>query len=332
MRRAVVVALLAFTAAACGLPFGIGLPSTSQLINGASDNLSKASGFEVTGKFTSAPDTYQIDLQYQSSGAAHIDITKGATHLELLQSGGKAYYRGKDFVSATAGSDTFGQALARAVGDKWFTSKDATPLDMSGLTDAAKVKSNFLTNLTVNRKDNVSVNGTDTAELSDSKSILNITESQPYQLVRLRTQSGKTVSDMTNADLAFSNYGKNFNISAPTTVFTMDDPTTWPAYYVVTSINLDQCGSDPCTVSAAVQNNGGRASAPAPSIVTFTLTNDSGGAVVGTCKATITPDVANGKSSRVSCSVTGGAWTAFINSAGTGYYHVKADTDNPAYD
>ena len=331
MRKTLAAALVAFTAAACGLPFGIGLPSTSQLINGASETMSKASGFEVTGKFTSGADTYQVDVQYQASGAAHIDINKGATHLELLQIGGKAYYRGKDFVAATAGSDTFGQALARAVGDKWFTSKAATAIDTSGLT--VNVKGNFLTNLTVSRKDNVNINGVDTAELSDSSSILNITESQPYQLVRLRTQAGKTVSGMTNADLSYSNYNRAFSVSAPSAVFQMDDPTTWPPYYVVTSINLDQCASDPCTASATVQDNGGSATAPAPSTVAFTLTNDSGGAVVGTCKATVTPDVANGKSARVYCSITGGSWTAFVNGAGSNAgFHAKADVDNPAYD
>ena len=330
MRKLLIAALVSLAAAACGLPFGIGQASTSQLINGAADNLAKASGFEVIGKFKSGSDDYQIDLQYQSSGSAHMDITKGSTHLELLQISGKAYYRGKDFVAATAGSDTFGQALARAVGDKWFTAKDATPLDMSGFTDAAKVKANFLNTLSVSRKDNVTVNGQDTAELSDSDSILNITESSPYELVRLRTQPGKTVSDMTDGDLTFSNYNKSFNITAPTDVFQMDDPTTWPPYYVVTSINLAGCDGDPCKVSATVQNNGGAKSAAAPSVVTFTATNDADSSTLGTCKATISPDIANNAKTNVGCSITGGAWTAFVQNGGN--FHVKADTDNPAYD
>jgi hypothetical protein len=330
MRRLVIVGVASLMMAACGLPFGIGQASTSQLINGAADTLSKATGFEVTGMFTTGSDKYQIDLQYQSSGAAHMDMTKGTTHLEVLQINGKAYYRGKDFVASVAGTDAFGQALARAVGDKWFTSKDATPLDMSGFTDAAKVKANFLNTLSVSRKDNVTYNGADTAELSDSDSILNITESSPYELVRLRTQTGKTVSDVTDMDLAFSNYNKDFNITQPTDVFQMDDPTTWPPFYVVTAVNLSGCTGDPCRVAATVQNNGGAKGASASSTVTFTATNDADKSVLGTCKATISPDIANGAKATVSCAISGGAWSAFVQNGGN--YHVDAEPDNPAYD
>jgi hypothetical protein len=330
MRRLVVVGAVGLMMAACGLPFGIGQASTSQLLNGAADTLSKASGFEVSGKFTTGTDKYQIDLKYQSSGAAHMDITKGTQKLELLQIGGKAYYRGKDFVASTAGTDTFGQALARAVGDKWFTSKDAAPLDMSAFTDASKVKANFLTSLSVTRKDSVSVNGTDTAELSDSNTIENITESSPYQLLRLRTQTGKTSSDTTDMDLTFSNYNQNFNITQPTDIFQMDDPTTWPPYYQVTAINLNGCTADPCNLAATVTNTGGAKGASAPSTVTFTLTNDADSSPLGTCKVAVTPDVDNTKTATVSCSITGGAWTAFVQAGGN--YHAKAVADNPAYD
>lgn len=330
MRRFLVIAAAGLLVSACGLPFGIGQASTSQLINGAADNLSKAKGFELAGKFTSGSDKYTVDLKYESSGAADMALTKGDTHLELLQINGKAYYKGKDFIASVAGSDAFGQALARAVGDKWFTSKDATPMDLSGFTDATKVKANFLNTFNVNRKDNVSVNGQDTAELSDSNTILNITESSPYELVRIRTQPSKSVQDLSDVDFVFSNYNKDFGISQPTDVWQMDDPSTWPPFYVVTAINLNRCDNDPCTVQATVQNNGGTGSASGASSVTFTLTNDADNSVLGTCKANVSPDVANGKTASVSCQITGGAWTAFVQNGGN--YHAKADTDNPAYD
>jgi hypothetical protein len=135
---------------------------------------------------------------------------------------------------------------------------------------------------------------------------------------------------MSDTDFTFSNYGKSFNIAQPAEVFQFDDPTTWPPYYVVTSVNLDHCNGDPCTVSATVQNNGGAKAATASSSVTFTLTNDAGGAVLGTCKATVSPDVANAAKATVSCKVGGGAWTTFVQNGGN--YHAKAEPDNPAYD
>jgi hypothetical protein len=333
MRRLIVVCVAAFAAAACGLPFGIGLPSTSELINGATDSLSKASGFEVAGSFTSGTDTYKIDIQYLSTGAAHMDVTVGTTHVELIQVNGKVYYHGKEAAASFVGTDTFGQAQPTAVGTKWFTTSKATPIDMSGFTDASKVKANFLSTVSVSRKDGVSINGVDTAELSDSDSILNITESSPHQLVRLRTQSGKTVSGVTNGDLAFTNYNKAFAITEPAGALNLDDPTTFPPYYEVTNIDLSKCTTDPCTVAATVQNKGGTQGASASSTVTFTLTNDADSSVVGTCKATVSPDIANGQSVTVSCTITGGTWTTFVNNAAAGAtFHGKAVPDNPGYD
>lgn len=330
MRKVLIAAMVCFTAAACGLPFGIGQASTSQLINGAADTLGKASGFEVAGKFTTGSDKFQVDIQYQSSGAAHVNVTVNSTQIEAIQSNGKVYYHGKDAASTFVGSDAFGQAEPIAVGDKWFTTSKATPMDMSGFTDAGKVKANFLNTVSLSRKDNVTVNGVNTAELSDSESIINITESSPYELVRLRTQPGKTSSSASDLDLAFSNYNKDFSISVPTDALNLDDPSTFPPFYQVTAINISGCNGDPCRVAATVQNAAGTKGASAASTVTFTATNDADNSVLGTCKATISPDIANGAKANVGCSITGGAWTAFVQKGGS--YHVKAEPDNPAYD
>jgi hypothetical protein len=330
MHKVLIAAVVCFAAAACGLPFGIGQASTAQLLNGAADSLGKASGFEVNGKFTSGSDNYQIDIQYQSSGSAHATVTVGTTKVEFIQSNGKLYYHGKDAASGFVGSDAFGQAEPIAVGDKWFTTSKATPIDMSGFTDASKVKANFLNTVSLSRKDDVTVNGANTAELSDSDSIINITESSPYQLVRLRTQPGKTSSSVSDLDLAFSNYNKDFNISVPAGALNLDDPSTFPPFYQVAAINLSRCNGDPCNVSATVQNSAGAKGASAPSTVTFTATNDADSSVLGTCKATVSPDVANGAKATVGCSITGGAWTAFVQNGGS--FHVKAEPDNPAYD
>ena len=329
MRKVLIAAVVCFVAAACSLPFGIGQASTSQLVNGAADSLAKASGFEVSGKFTTGSNNFQVDIKYQSSGSAHVDVTVGTTHIEAIQSNGKVYYHGKDAAATFVGSDAFGQAQPTAVGDKWFTTSKATPIDMSGFTDASKVKANFLNTLSLSRKDDVTVNGVNTAELSDSETILNVTESSPYELVRLRTQPGKTSDNVSDMDLTFGSYNKDFGISVPTDALNLDDPSTFPPFYQVTAINLSRCNGDPCNVSATAQNEAGTKGASAPSTVTFTATNDADSSVLGTCKASISPDVANGAKATVSCSITGGAWTAFVQNGGS--FHVKAEPDNPAY-
>jgi hypothetical protein len=330
MRRLVVVGAVGLMMAACGLPFGIGQASTSQLLNGATDNLAKSTTFEVAGSFTSGSDKIQLDLEFKAPSAVHMTRTVSGVKVEVISIGGTSYYRGKDFIPTVVGTDTLGQALTKYIGDtRWVTSKSATPIDMSGFTDANKVKASFLTTIGVQRKDSVTFNGQDTAELTGSGYILNITESSPYQLVRLRTQ-GKGSSDFADADITFENYNKTFEISAPSDVFNLDDGNTWPPLYVVTAINLDGCTGDPCTLSATVTNNGGAKGASASSTVTFTLTNDADSSTLGTCKVTVTPDVDNTKTATVSCKVTGGAWTAFVQNGGN--YHAKAVADNPAYD
>ena len=169
MRKVLIVAVVGFIAAACGLPFGLGLPSTSQLINGADDTIAKTSGFEITGSFAEGPVKYMIDMQYQASGSAvHMDVTLGSTHEELLQVNGKVYTKGQDVVAGYTGTDDFGQAAAKLIGSNYFATKSSQPIDLSGITNADKVKANFLTSATYSRKDHEQVNGQDTAELSDS--------------------------------------------------------------------------------------------------------------------------------------------------------------------
>jgi hypothetical protein len=327
MRLVVVIAAAGLLAAGCNLPFlGPNLPSTSTLINGAGDSFAKATALEVTGNFTEGSDKYTMDIQFTPPTDAHITMTQNSLSLEALQLNGKVYYRGKDFFASVAGTDKTSQEIARAIGDRWFTYKSATPVDMSSFTDASKVKANFLNTLSVKRADNVSVNGTNTAELTADDYILNINEASPYQLVELRTVTGKTVQQLTDAKLGFSNYNKKFTFTTPTNVFDVDDSSTWPPRYQFVSISNAGC-SDPCILSAVFQNGGGTTGASAPSTILFELLNAGDNSQLGTCKVTIQPDVANGAKVTESCSISSQAWTNF-----QGNYIYQATADNPAYD
>jgi hypothetical protein len=328
MRKVLVAGVVALIAAACGLPFGLGLPSTSQLINGADDTIAKTSGFEITGSFTQASDKYSVDMQYQASGpAVHMDVTKGSTHVEQLQVSGKVYARGQDVVGSYTGSDDFGQAAAKLIGSNYFTTKSLQRIDLSEITNADKVKANFLTSATYSRKDHEQVNGQDTAELSDSESILNITESSPFQLVRIRTKPGSSLSGTSDVDFTLRNYGKNFNLVTPAVTFDLDTFDGFPPFYSVAgSININGCNADPCVISAVLVNKGGVTTASAPPTITFTLTNKADNSALGSCQVTIAPNVAHGASTAKGCSITSAAWHTF---AGT--YLYDAAVTNPAY-
>jgi len=324
---AMVMAAAGLAAAGCG---GQSLPSTSELVNGAADGFGKATGLEITGTFVENSFNYTIDMQITPPNTAHLTMTQNALHIESEQVNGKVFYRGKEFVASVLGTAPEDKQLANAVGDRWFTSKDATPIDVSGFSDATKVKANFLNTLSVTRKDNVTSNGVVTAELTGADYILNITEASPHRLVQLRTAQGKTVQEMTDAKLAFSNYNKDLAIQAPTDVVAKDNSSTWPPRYTRVSIEHSRC-DDPCTLSAVYKNDGGTTGASAPSTITFTLTSKADGSALGSCKATIQPDVANGETVTESCSISSSAWTAF-NSVNGNVYIYNAVADNPAYD
>lgn len=327
MRAVVAIGVAGLLAAACNLPFlGPSLATTTQLINGAGDSFAKASGFEMTGVFDVPTGSYAMDLQYSAPTTAHMAMTQNNLQIEVIQVDGKVYYRGKEFIASQVGSNAGAQKILHAIGDRWFSSASATPIDMSGFTDANKVKANYLQNFTVARKDNVSSSGVMTAELSAGSYILNITESSPHQLVYLRTTPGKTVDNLTNAKLAFTNYNKSFGIVAPANVFDLDDHTTWPPIYTAVSVENSGC-SDPCVLSAVLRNDGGLTGASAPSTVTFSVL-DNNNNTLGSCKVTISPDIANGKQVTERCSIASAAWTNYTGST----YQYEAVPDNPAYD
>jgi hypothetical protein len=330
--RILVVVAAGLLAAGCGLPFGgQSLPSTSQLVNGAADGFAKATGFEVTGALTEDGASYTLDVQFTPPSTNHVTLTQNGTlNVESVAVNGKVFYRGRAFIALLVGSSASDQQLAKAVGDRWLTSSSAIPFDLGAFTDASKIKDNFLSASSLKRKDNVSSNGTMTAELTADDYILNITEASPYRLVLLRTAQGKTVQKLSDAKLAFTNYNKDFAIQTPTDVVDRDNHSTWPPMYTRVSVNNSKC-DDPCILSAVYRNDGGTTGASAPSTVNFTLTSKADGSALGSCKATIQPDVANGQTVTATCSISSAAWTAFNNVNGNVYIY-NAVADNPAYD
>ena len=330
MRKLLLTSIAVLVIAACGLPFGLGRASTSQLENGAADSLAKAKSVEAQGTFTEGTTTYQFDTKYVAPSTEDIQITQGTLSYEELQLNGKVYFKGSQYLASKITDPTEAQQLTRVVGDRWYTSKDAQPVDTSAITDANKVKANFLSTIADKRADDVMVDGKQTAELTLSDFILNITEDSPYRLVRLRSANSKVVQDISKVDMKFTNYDKDFSLAAPTNVFDFDDPTTWPPRYQVDAVHQQEvspgsCG-DPCVLSADVENTGGLNGASAPSIITFVLTA-SDQSSLGSCKATVQPDRPHGQKFSVSCTIQSQAWTNY-----SGNYTYAATPDNPAYD
>jgi hypothetical protein len=320
----------ALMAGGCGvLPFGgPHLDTSAQLLNGAIDSLLNASSFEETGAFSEGTYHYDVDIKFTAPATLHAGIQRNGIVFEMTQIDGKTYYRSVDLAALLRASGQTDLRMTHAIGDRWFTSKTAATIDVTGpLTNLSTIKATFFNTIGVKRKDNVVSGGVNSAELSGSGYALDISESSPHHLMSVRTASGTSVyGDFVNVDIAFTNYNKAFGIAAPTGTLDVDDPTTWPPLYTRVSISNSGC-KDPCILSAVFQNDGGTVGASTPSTVTFTLADSTGATVFGTCKDTIQPDVAHGASVTESCTVSSAAWSRY-----GGSYTYNAVPDNPAYD
>ena len=285
----------------CEGPFGLGLPATRALEAGATDSLSSPS-FEMSGSYQVSGASWTVDLQFAGSGTEHALISQGSLKLEATIIGGQAYFRGQEFLSQHLGSASAARTLVQAAGNAWWKGTATNVPSLPEFTDSSRMRSTFLGPAVTARGDHVTVDGVDAADLSGSRGDLYIAEGSPHRLVHIRLNPRASVDGITSADFAYSHFGTDFKIAAPTDVIDFSNLSTLPPLYTVISVDTSKCTS-PCVVSAVVKNLGGKTGARAPSSVIFTMTDPTNNSVIGTCTATITPDVAYNSTARVSCTV-----------------------------
>jgi hypothetical protein len=329
---AVLVAL-----SACDLPFNLGQPTTRALESGAADSLTSAKSFEIIGSYTDQLSTLtgpassarttltvarvDLDLQMVRPNTEHVVIGATGSKLEAIIIGDVAYFRGHDFLSQHMGSDPLSQSLVKAAGNEWWKGAGATVPSLSDFTDGRTFGATFLGPAITQRTDRVSVGGIEAVELSGPRADVFIAAGSPNELLRVHLKSNVVIDGISDADLRFGNYDKDFGIAPPTDVIDFSNLSTLTPIYTVISVDSSGCGS-PCSVSALVKNLGGRLAAQAPSTITFTMTASATGQVLGSCKAQVTPDVGYNATTTVACTISGNGLQA--NSA-----IVTATADNP---
>jgi len=288
---------------ACEAPFGLGLPSTLALESGVAGSLSGAASFEIAGSYVDAGVRWTVDLQLVRPQTEHALVTQGTTQLEAVVVGGKAFFRGQDFLSVHLGAASSARTLVRAAGHAWWTGTTADLPDPTDFTNGARFRLTFLGPVVNLRTDHVDVGGVDAVELSGSRADVYVSEGAPYRLLRVHMARGAVVDGIAAADFRFSNFGRDFGIVAPTNVIDFSNLSTLPPLYTVESVDTSGCGS-PCSVSALVKNLGGKTGASAPSTVTFTLVDPASGSVLGACSTPVQPDVDYNSTATVSCTIT----------------------------
>src|SRR5213082_2646003 len=283
---AVVVAALS----ACDLPFGLDLPTTRSLESGATGTLLAADSFEITGSYSEGSKQWSIDLRLSRPGSEYVTVTTADVKLEAIILGDNAYFRGQQFLSAHMGSDIVSRSFVKAAGNGWWKGSAGHVPQLTDLTDGNVFRSTFLGQAITERTDHVSVDGIDAVDLSGARGEVFITAQAPYRVLRVRLKHGVVVDGIRDADLRFINYNQDFGISAPADVIDFSNLTTMPPIYTVVSVDTSRCGS-PCIVSAQLKNLGGATGATGPSTVTFTMTDPTTKRSIGTCSATVQPDV-----------------------------------------
>ena len=305
---------------ACFLPAGLGQPTTRALESGSADTLSAAKSFEITGSYTDfgaaaqppasaarvnvppkAP-TWTIDLQVVRPATEHVTVSAADIKLEAIVLGSDAYFRGNQFLSLHMGSDPLSRNLVRAAGNAWWKGAAGIVPRLPDFTDGNAFKSTFLGTAVTQRFDHVAVDGVDAINLSGSRADVFIGAAPPYHVLRVRMKKGAVIDGVSDADLRFGNFNRDFSIAAPSDVIDFSNLSTLPPVYSVESVDTSGCGS-PCVVSAVLKNLGGATGARAPSTITFTMTSTATGSVIGSCQSQVVPDVGFNATTTVTCTI-----------------------------
>ena len=316
-------AIMFLTASACSNPLEVAsLPSTRALEGGAGDSLTNAKSFEITGDYTEEGSRWSIDAQIVPPNTEHVILTGSNVQLETIVIGGSAYFRGQQFFAQHTAGDANTQSLVRAAGNTWWKASSAGLARLPDFTDGQSFRSTFLGPVASRRVDHLVVGGQPAVDLAGVRGDVYIAASPPYQPLGVHLNRRVFVDGLSDADIWYTNFNKDFAITAPQDVIDFSNLSTLPPIYFVTSIDTSGCGS-PCVLVAQLKNVGGRGNAKAPSSVLFTVTDAASGNSVGTCSATVAPDVGYNATTSVSCTI-GNLDFQNLNAA-----VVAATVDNP---
>jgi len=301
--RLLAAAGLGFALAACDPTLGLGLPSERVLEDGAANTLTQAKGFDINGTYsTSAGELWAIDVQLVRPNTERATASTGDQKVEAIILGEAAYFRGQKFLAARMGSDPLSQNLVKAAGSSWWKGSPSFIPPMKEFTDGAAFRATFLGSANTQRQDHQTVDGQPAVQLSGTRADVFIATTPPYHLLRVHLKKDVVVDAMAGADFHYKDFDRDFRISAPTDVIDFSNLSTLPPIYTVVSVDTSRCAR-PCVVSAVLRNLGGATGAIGPSTVTFSLAAAISGTVLGTCQATVAPDVGYNGTTTVSCSI-----------------------------
>ena len=310
---------------ACDAPFGLGLPTTRSVQDGAESGLTSATTFVIRGSYTDATGVrWTMSLTYQRPGREEFTLTGPTGQVGAIVIGNDAYFTGQAFLSAHMTNDPLSRSLVKAAGNAWWKGSPGLAPQLSDLTDGRAFRATFLGTAATQRTDHVTMDGLPAIELSGLRADVYVRAQPPHYILRVRMKKGVVIDGLREADLDYSNFNRSFQIDPPPQVIDFSNLSTLPPIYTVVSVDTSRCAS-PCVLSALLKNLGGTVGASAPSTVTFTVTSTANNSILGMCQVQVTPDVGYNATTTVTCTVS--TQDGHLNSAAL----ATATADSPGH-
>ena len=305
--------------------------SASQLAANASQEWTKAPAHEIAGTLVAngSPISVDVTVSTKSNGDGTGSGRFAGNPFQFLDAGGKAYLRGQSFWQAYYGNDQDQQTPAKGFEDRWTLASDN---DVAGAIQhlgnlgalAAELGGNAHE---VKKGSDTTIGGQRAAPLTAAGTTWWVTESDPPSIVKVEATQALGMSDVT----LFAAARSTVHAAVPGSGAYADpnDPTTLPAYYEVDGDSNDPsaCDQNGCPLTITISNHGGQPEGQ--SVVEDDAYSDSD-APITSCDAPI-PAIPSGQQGTVTCTLNGGAWSAFVTAGNTHFYTRPAIKSNPPY-
>lgn len=208
---AAAAALTAASVAACGGSSGNGVASKSadQIVNAASNAVSKAKSVHVAGAITTSGVPLTLDLSLINGQGGSGQISEGGLSFKLIQVGQNVYIQGSQAFWQHFG----GAAAARAIDGKWLKAPSSGQFaSLATLTDMQKLMSGLLlTHGSLAKGGTSTVNGQQVVSVTDKTkggTLYVATSGQPYPVELKKTGSG-------GGQIVFDRYNQSVTLNPP---------------------------------------------------------------------------------------------------------------------
>lgn len=333
---AVLAVVAALTLSACSMSLGpFRSESPSQLATTAAANWSRAAAHRVEGGFDVGGLQVTADevIGTRHANGAGSGAGDGKPY-QLLEMNGRAYLKGQSFWQAYFAGNPDDQMQARGYQENW-TMAGGTQVaaaltglsDLDHLVPLLRSESPHLRKVTQGN-----VDGQAATELGDGKGHFWWITTGDGEVVKATAAAAGSLK-LVALDAGAAPAPAGLPRKLGKTVVNPSDPTTMPARYVpVAQHEVGSCGQTGCAINVTVENQGGTPTGQG-TVMVKAYRDQADTKLITTCTADIPPSIPSGQSGTATCTLSGAAWSTFVDGAPGGgtFYVMNQVTADPPY-